>query len=919
MPPALMPSIRYIFILFISLVLLTGCSDKEPARYTIGFSQCTNADDWRKTMVEGMGRELSFYPEVSLVMKDANGRTETQISQIDQLIEQKVDLLIVSPNESAPITPAVERAYHRGIPVVILDRQTNSEQFTAYVGADNREVGALAGDYARNLLKGKGNILEISELPGSSVDLDRHRGFLQAISPIPQIQLVKKLNGNWEKRDLTKPLREYLSSHPDIDLIFCQNDRRALTAYAVCEALGLSEKVKIIGVDGLMKPLGGVDLVDQGKIDATILYPTGGEEAIATAMAILQKKAFERKQILPITAIDSSNVRMMKLQNTKVLAQQKDIERRQQKIEQQQIISKNQTLVIYGVSISLILALVFGIISFYSLKENRKINHMLGLQNAEIRSQKNRIEQLALQADQEHETKLKFFTNISHEFRTPLTLILAPIEDLLSQPLPGYPAIQRELSLVRVNTLRLLRLVNQVMDFRKLESSKMQVHGNSQDIVAFLRQIMNSFERLAQKQKIDFQLVTSEKEIMVWFDPGMFDKIIFNILSNAFKFVPKGGRIYIFVRRTEDEQFECRIEDNGPGMTASDLEHIFEVFYQGSGSYKTLGTGLGLALSKELVSLHGGSIEAHSTPSEETSFTILLPLRPEKVNQNGVPAFSQGEFPHMEEMDLPENDIEWAIDTPSVKGREQSILIIEDHKEVSGLLAQKLQPEYDIWIASTGEEGLKLAFDHIPDLIISDIMLPGKDGLSLAQTLKTDFRTSHIPIMLLTAQSGLEQQIAGIKTGVDSYIIKPFNLQLVAETVKTLLKNRILLREHYSSELPIEHSGTIVPKKLDKKFITQFTAYIEEHFAQSELSVEDIATALGMSRVQLYRKVKALLGMSVNEYLQESRLNKARFLLRREEYTIADVAYKVGFSSPTYFSTAFKNRFQQTPMEYKKS
>ncbi|MCE7042375.1 substrate-binding domain-containing protein [Dyadobacter sp. CY312] len=911
---------KYFAVAFLLLFLLTACSKKESKQYTVGFSQCTGADNWRKTMQESMYRELSFNPEINFVMKDAGGQSDKQITQIEELIKLNVDLLIISPNEAEPITPIAEKAYQNGIPVIILDRRTNSDQYTAYVGADNLEVGQIAGAYTNTLLKGTGKVIEISEKPGSSADIDRHKGFMETINRFPGIQLIAKLDGDWDKYSFEAPLTKLLKEHTDIDVIFCQNDRRALTAFKVCKDLGIEKRIRLIGVDGLTGPNGGIDLVDKGILNATILYPTGGEEAIRTAISILQKKPFKRENRLQITTIDSTNVRIMKLQSEKLVAQQQDIERRQEKIEEQRAISENQSIVIYTVSITLALALIFGAISFYSLRENRKINRRLEVQNHEISDHKNQIEQLAQSAEIENEAKLKFFTNISHEFRTPLTLILAPVEDVLASDKIRDPLIKQELSLIRKNTLRLLRLVTQLMDFRKLGSHRMQVRAGEHNLVAFVKDIMVAFERIASKHKIDFQLIASEAEMMVWFDTTMLDKVIFNLLSNAFKFTPDKGRVYLYIKSITPDHVQITVEDNGIGMTESEVAHVFEVFYQAESNYKALGTGLGLALSRELISLHKGTISVRSQPNKETAFTIELPLgnnhfRPDELRNEQVEDFSMVQNFELNEEIAP-------INVPAVGGvsaREQSVLIIEDNSDLVRLLEQKLQTGYQIFVANDGEEGLRLAFEHIPDLIVCDVMLPKKDGLSVTSILKTDFRTSHIPVILLTARTTTEQQIEGIQTGVDAYITKPFNLLYVQEMIKTLLKNRALLREHYTSELPIETSSGTNPNKLDKKFITQFTAYIEEHYDNSELSVEDIGKDMGMSRVQLYRKVKALLGMSVNEYMQQVRLNKARFLLRRDDLTVADIAYKVGFSSPTYFSTAFKGKYNQTPMEYKKS
>ncbi|TKT87605.1 substrate-binding domain-containing protein [Dyadobacter frigoris] len=903
-------------ILFILLISF-GCSREQPKQFTIGFSQCTGGDNWRKTMLENMHRELSFHPEIDFVMKDAAGQSLKQIDQIQQLMDQKVDLLIVSPNEAQRITPIVEKAYQIGIPVIIVDRRTMSDQYTAYVGAENIEVGRTAGIYANTVLKGKGNVVEISELPGSSADIDRHKGFVEAISRFPGIRLVAKLDGDWDKYSFENDLTALLKSDRLIDFIYCQNDRRAISAFEICKKLGLQKRIKIIGVDGLNGKNEGIDLVDRDILNATIIYPTGGEESIRTAINILGKQPFKRENRLQSTLIDSSNVRIMKLQNQKVMAQQEDIERRQRKIEEQRAISENQSIIIYAISITLALALLFGALSFYSLRENRKINKRLEKQNHEISDQKDQISQMAEKATVEHEAKLKFFTNISHEFRTPLTLILAPVEDLLDNGKIKDSLVKQELNLIRKNAFRLLRLVNQLMDFRKIEGHKMMIRASEQNLVGFLKDIMASFEKMAVKRKIDFRLITSEPQIAVWFDVNMLDKVIFNLLSNAFKFTQDKGRIYIYVKSVSGCSVKITIEDNGHGMTKSEVQHAFEIFYQGEGSYKTLGTGLGLALSKELINLHHGRISVESEHGKETKFTIELPLGKEHFEENEIWNEPTDEISLVRSMEIPEEKMTETPDTKSAVHHEQTILLIEDNDDLIRLVEQKLQDNYLIIKSSNGEEGLEFAFDQIPDLIVCDIMLPGKDGLHVASVLKSDFRTSHIPIILLTAKNTAEQQIEGIQTGVDAYITKPFNLKFVEETIKTLLRNRSILREHYTSELPIETTSANNPNKLDKKFVTEFTAYIEEHYGNSDLNVEDIAKDMGMSRVQLYRKVKALLGFSVNEYIQQIRLNKARFLLRRNDLTVADIAYSVGFSSPTYFSTAFKAKYNQTPLEYK--
>lgn len=355
------------YLVVVLWFLLGACqpNSQRNKTYRIGFSQRTEADTWRKTMRESMNRELSFNPEINFIVKDAGGQSAKQISQIQELIDQKVDLLIVSPNAAQPITPIVEKAYQQRIPVVVVDRRTASDQYTVYVGADNVEVGRTAGIYANNLLKSAGTIIEIGESPGSSADIDRHRGFVEAISTHPGLRLVGRLEGDWDKRSFAESLTNLIRGQPTIDLIFAQNDRTALKAYAVCQQLGLEKRVKIIGVDGLPGKNEGIDLVYRGILSATVLYPTGGKEAIRAAIAILKKQPFRRENRLPITLIDSSNVRIMKLQNDKVIEQQADIEKQSRRINELSRTYTSQRDKLYLTVASLLVMMLLGMYALY--------------------------------------------------------------------------------------------------------------------------------------------------------------------------------------------------------------------------------------------------------------------------------------------------------------------------------------------------------------------------------------------------------------------------------------------------------------------------------------------------------------------------------------------------------------------------
>lgn len=876
--------------------------------YRIGFSQRTQADTWRKTMRAGMNQELSFYPEAEFIVKDANGQSEQQVRQIQELIDQQVDLLIVSPNAARPITPIVEKAYQQGIPVIVLDRRTASDQYTAYVGADNVEVGRTAGAYANTLLNGAGNVVEIGESPGSSADIDRHRGFMAAINPHSSIRLLTKLEGDWDKHSFAEKLTTLLTSQPTVHLIFAQNDRTALKAYKVCQQAGLDKQVKIIGVDGLPGPNEGIDLVDRNILSATVLYPTGGKEVIRTAMAILKKQPFKRENRLPITLIDSANVRTMKLQNEKVTEQQVDIEKQRQRINDLNQIYNTQKNALYVTLASLLIVMVLGGWALYLYRSKQTAYRTLERQNQEILDQKDQIETVSAQARLATEEKLRFYSYISHEFNTPLSLILTPTEDLLSKKTVSPYDLRSNLLLVQKNAYRLLRLVDQMLDLRKADAGKQRLHTAEQDLIAFIRDIVIDFTPKAKKQRIDLQFIPSPTQLSVWFDGEKLDKVIVNLLSNAFKYTPVGGLIHVRLD-VLDQQVRLQVADNGEGMTPDEQAHAFDLFFSGPRPFN-LSKGLGLALSLEFIQLHQGEISVQSEKGQGTTFTIRLPLGNDHLTAEEM----IGSPPRQQvPVDLDDDD---SVDAGSQTNKLGTLLVIEDNDDLRAFLSSRLGNEFEVVAEASGETGWERILEIIPDLIISDIMLPGMSGLQLTQRVKADLRTSHIPIILLTAQGQIEQRIEGTRVGADAYITKPFNTQYLLETLRTTLVNREKWQRRYASDFLARSGGR---GRQDKKFLNELTALIEQNLGDSAFGVEKLSREMGLSRVQLYRKVQALLNMNVMDYLTEVRLKRAKHLLRETTKPMAEIADETGFSSPAYFTTFFKQHTQKTPSEYRRS
>ena len=813
---------KFFFLLLVISFWGYSCNRKvKEKQFVIGLSQCTTHDVWRQYMQKEMERELAFHPEIKLIVKDAELNSEKQIEQIRDLMNEKVDLIIASPAEAKPITPIIEKVYTKGIPVITVDRNITSNKYTAFVGASNYKVGIDAGTYASSILKGKGNVMEIGGLDvGSSADIGRHTGFKDYLKQYPGIKYVSRLSVDWDgsRIEAEKKITDELNKNNDIQLIFAQNDRIGLGVFKICKELGIEKKVFIVGVDGLPGQNGGIDLVDRGILKATILYPTGGKEAIQLAISILEKQPFQKENQLFTTIIDSTNVSMIKLQSQKILSQQDDIERQQTMLSEQIRIYNNQRTFNNILISSLLLVLFLGTTVFFSWRKNKRITKKLQFQNEEISRQSKQLIEISAKAEEAHQARLNFFTNISHEFRTPLTLIFAPLGELIANT-----RIQQEtkqsLQLIQRNVMRLYRLVSQLMDFRKIEFKKMKLHVSEIDLVSFTKEIVDSFKILAKNKNIDLEFFTTERCLYVWCDTTLMDKVIFNILSNAFKFTNEYGLVHVTITKNSAEAI-IKIEDNGIGMTREVIDHAFEPFFQGEyENYK--GTGLGLALSKELMELHHGSITANSEQRKGSSFEITLPL--------GNQHFEKSEFEHNinKETAINEDADIYTTDLYNIKSiPEQSfgailpkyltILIIEDNNEMRDYLASRLGTEYNIIEAADSNAALNAAFDAVPDLILCDIVIPGKNGLELTAIFKSDVRTAHIPVILLTAKDQENQKIEGMETQADAYITKPFNLLFLQKTIKSLLKNREKIKDHYSGEIFSEEKSQ-VSKKEDQK------------------------------------------------------------------------------------------------------
>ena len=901
------------------LPIFQACqSGDHTEKYTIAFSQCIGNDSWRQTMLEEMKRELSFYPNVQFIYRDAQGNNEKQIAQIRELLTSKIDLLIVSPNEAEPVTPIVDSVFRLKIPVIVTDRKTSSGLYNAYVGADNLAIGKLAGQFISATIHGEGQIGIITGLPGTSASIERKKGLIRGIDSAGTTRIDIEINSDWTKNTAYEQAKKQIDRLKKQDAIFAFNDQMAFGTIQALKEAGINNK-KVIGVDALSGTGNGLENIANGTLYASMFYPTGGTEAVRTAISILEQKPYIRENILKTLVINKENASLMILQSNKIKEQQKDIDKRQDLIVRQYKIYNSQKTTLRIVLTSLIITVIFGAISIVVIRNNRKKNKLLNEQNHEILSQQEQIIDMNQQIRNAAEEQRRFFTNVSHEFKTPLTLIMGPLEELEKEKMLS-PTGKDHLLYIKRNTQKLQDLIRDLIDIHRIDKSKLKLQAEAIQINNFIQQIVSNFKPFAKKRGISLSYVNKTSHQEIWVDKHLMEHALSNLLSNAFKYTQKGGGInFVIEENTFGDYFHIKIIDNGAGIAANDMDQIFDTFYQGENHQ--LGSGIGLAYVKQIVDLHHGQITASSKKGAGSAFTLRLPVGDHHLSteekKNGEHTSSNIDY---EQIIMPENIDEYESENVSFcSERASTILIVEDHAEIRSFLKEILAPTYNIVFATSYAEALKKLESNYPDLIVSDIMLPDETGIELLKSIKSSLRFNQIPVLLLSAVDTEESKIEGMRHLADGYLTKPFKVDHLRAVITNLIASRLLLKEHYLSINRTNNSQIESQQHTaqDKRFIQNLTLIIEGHLGNKNLSIEDIAKELKLSRVQLYRKTKALLNCSVNDFLLQRRLTKSQHLLL-EGLQINEVAEKVGFSSGTYFTAAFRKYFGITPSVYRK-
>ncbi|PQV50540.1 monosaccharide ABC transporter substrate-binding protein (CUT2 family) [Jejuia pallidilutea] len=901
-------------LLFIVLALcFLSCTKQNTEKHKVGFSQCISKDDYRKAMDYEMMVEASLHPELELTIFQANGDIEAQKSHIQFMINNDFDVIIISPAQSDPLVEIIETAFNKGIPIIIVDRKINTDKYTAFVGADNMEVGRNAGYFIASSSTNNANVLEIRGSGNAFPKMGRHLGFHEVVDNEPNI----KVPYSFDVEDFERVSQILDSIHKTpIDYVYAFNDNIAYDAWKVAKEKGVEKRINFIGVDGLSGLDNGIQLVQKGILAATILYPTGGDEAIKIAMKILQDETVLKENILNTTVIDYRNAKIMEKQYERINKHQIDIEKQQNVIRELENTYSTQSNILKWLAGLLIISILLAAYSIFSQYKLNKKKRTLELQNKKITVQRNQIKSIAKEVKKSNEAKTNFFTGLSHEFKTPITLILSSVESMFENKAIKETKLSRDVALIYNNSKRLLRLINQLLDFRKIEDRKFILKASEVNLYEFSNHIFKDFEREAEKRNINFSLHANNKDLKIYLDRDLIDKVYFNLLSNAFKFTPNNGTISMnIVDNPEKDTVNIHFKDSGIGIPNKELNSVFKAFYQGSNNNQS-SSGIGLFLSKEFVELHKGALNVHS--KHGTEFIVTLHKGSDHLKSEEIiyepDMVDDSLIRYTDDVDYHEGNF---TETETKDNEEHySILIIEDNLDLVTYLKGKLAADYLVY-TSDGTDAIDKALEHIPDIIVCDVNLPEKSGFDICKTLKNDLRTSHIPTIILTAQSSKESYIQGLQSGADLYLTKPFSYAILLQSIKSLLYNREKLRYYYVNNIYRLDNSEDNFGPFEQNFISNINELINNNLDNSNFSVEQLADELNISRIQLYRKMKAISGISISDYIQNIRLEKAKVLLNETTLTISEVAYATGFSSPSYFSTSFKNKYSKTPKAYR--
>ncbi len=892
-------------------------------------------------------REIMLHEDAYVEIRSADDNNDKQIADIRYFADNGFDIILAAPNEEKAITPVITEVFRKGIPVVIFDRDVTGDEYTARIATDNEGIGEAAARYAYHLLsssKPHPSAIELYGLKGSTPALDRHNGFNDEFTRLGG-EIIATGYGDWNQSDAERVTDSLLNLYPDVDLIYAHNDRMAIGASNVASKMGIRDRIRIIGIDAA--PEIGIKAVADSVIDATFLYPTEGHRLVKTALAILKGEPYEKETILPVSsAVDLSNADILLLQDQSLLQETAKMKELKTRIDDYWSKHSAQTSLFYA-SIAILVLVFFSLFlvlrAYWQRKRHQQVlmaqNRLLEQQSREQKRLAENQKELNSQLQEAIQSKLAFYTNVSHDLRTPLTLIAEPVAQLINAP----NLDSRQKSLLRLadkNTKILRRLINQILDFRKFENGKLQLNLTEVDFRKAADEWVDSFREVARRRDIRLIIDAPETgDIHLAIDAEKMERVFFNLIANAIKYTPDNGEIRVSYQ-TDGATLTIKVADTGIGISRDDLGNIFDRFFMVD-QVRPHGSGIGLSLVKAFVELHGGTITADSVVGKGSVFTIIIPV----THLSGNPSMPDKLISREEtNAELADTDINTLPAPMPATGPEETsdekprLLIIDDNADIRDLVTGILGDEYDIYQAADGREGLAKAARLVPDIIVCDIMMPVMDGLECCRKIKAEISTSHIPVVMLTACSLDEQRVEGYESGADGYISKPFNGRLLKARCRNLLANRKRIKDLWqggatSAAAPAiasapqqgaEETATPQRNKIvattpnadpDNEFYARFLKIFHEEISNPNLNIEQLASKMGLGHSQFYRKIKALTNYTPVELMRQLRLKQARHLLTTTSRSISEIAYEVGFSSPAYFTKCYRIAFGETPTE----
>lgn len=907
-------------LLFLMASLIMGsCGQSDGEKYRIGVSQPSN-DQWRDKLNHEINREMLFHDDATVEIRTADDDNEKQIEDIKYFIDNGFDAIVVAPNQAEALSPILIEAYRAGIPTIIFDRGIKGDEFTSFIEFDNRGIGRKAGDYAAHQLPAGAKVIEITGLEGSTPAKDRHDGFVEGLSVRPDIRLVAIESASWKQAKAERIVDSLLKIYPDVALIYAQNDLMAIGASKAATDADGNRKITILGTDAA--PEVGLEAVIDGTIDATFIYPTDGHRLMETVFKVLNGEEVDKQITSPaLPHVDSWNAPILKQQYRLLDAETDKVLALNDLNEELNTHYARQSRYLYT-TLGIIIVFVLMIVSLIrSVVLRRKVQKALAFTNVELAAERDKQIELYRHLEDATKSKLVFFTNISHDLRTPLTLIAEPVEHLSNADYLN-PSDKVLAKVANKNVKVLQRLINQILDFRKYENGKADLKLSEVEIAPLVHEWIDSFREISRSRHITLHTDCSRLgDLHCSIDVEKIERVFFNLVANAFKYTSDGGTIDLTVA-TDGKVLTFKVKDTGCGIEAADRERIFDRFYQVN-QVRPKGSGIGLSLVKAFVEMHGGTITVDSEPDKGSEFTVAIPVKHDGEAVTSDTPYHAMVHPDVELAEIDSVDNDFAGDKPL-------LLLIDDNEDIQVVIKQLLGGEYNVISAYNGRDGVRLAAKYVPDLILCDIMMPVMDGLECCRIIKEELSTSHIPVLMLTACSLDEQRAQSYECGADGYVSKPFSQSVLQKRCASLIENRRRIRNVFVSQPTAKDAANTdkSPRQdinlndrtsVESEFYNKFIKIVNDEIGNSNLNLDQIASQLGIGATQMTRKIKALTNFSPVEIIRSLRLKESRKLLLATEKTISEIAYEVGFSSPPYFSKCFRDEFGITPTELRAS